>query len=172
MLAAVTDEPRWDAAGSLAIGILLVVIAIFLAIEMASLLVGEAATPEDIAKIRGAIESHPCVVRIIHLRTEHIGPDDIMVATKVEFDHGMTIEQLADEIDAVEARVRDGSPDHPPHLHRARRLPRLTPGFGDIWRPFRSPIVARTCVQAGMSSGRRVLRSAVVASGASASRVA
>ena len=109
-MAAVTDEPRWDAAGSLAIGILLVVIAIFLANEMASLLLGEAATHEDIAKIRGAIESHPCVVRIIHLRTEHIGPEDIMLATKLEFDHGMTIEQLAEEIDAVEARVRAAVP--------------------------------------------------------------
>jgi cation diffusion facilitator family transporter len=110
VLAAVTDEPRWDAAGSLGIGILLVVIAIFLANEMASLLLGEPATKEDLAKIRAAIESHPCVVRIIHLRTEHIGPEDIVLATKLEFDHGMTIEQLADEINAVEARVRKAVP--------------------------------------------------------------
>jgi cation diffusion facilitator family transporter len=105
-----TDEPRWDAAGSLAIGILLVVIAIFLANEMASLLLGESATPEDIDKIRRAIEDSPCVKQIIHMRTEHIGPDDIVLATKLEFDHGMTIEQLADAIDAVEARVRASVP--------------------------------------------------------------
>jgi cation diffusion facilitator family transporter len=105
-----TDEPRWDAAGSLAIGVLLVVIAMFLANEMASLLLGESATPEDIAKIRRAIERSPCVKQIIHMRTEHIGPDDIVLATKLEFDHGMTIEQLADAIDAVEAQVRASVP--------------------------------------------------------------
>jgi cation diffusion facilitator family transporter len=105
-----TDEPRWDAAGSLAIGVLLVVIAMFLANEMASLLLGESATPEDIDKIRHAIESSPCVKQVIHMRTEHIGPDDIVLATKLEFDHGMTIEELADEIDAVEARVRAAVP--------------------------------------------------------------
>ena len=75
-------------------------------VEMASLLLGEPATREDLDKIRHAINSHTCVVRIIHLRTEHIGPDDIVVATKVEFDHGMTIEELADEIDRVEASIR------------------------------------------------------------------
>ncbi len=105
-----TDEPRWDAAGSLAIGILLVVIALFLANEMASLLLGEAASPQDIAKIRAAIESHDCVMRIIHLRTEHIGPDEIVLATKLEFNHGMTIEALADEIDRVEASIRAAVP--------------------------------------------------------------
>ena len=105
-----TDEPRWDAAGSLAIGILLVVIALFLANEMASLLLGEAASPKDIAEIRAAIESHDCVMRIIHLRTEHIGPDEIVLATKLEFNHGMTIEALADEIDRVEASIRAAVP--------------------------------------------------------------
>jgi cation diffusion facilitator family transporter len=109
-MARITGEARWDAAGSLAIGILLVVIAIFLAREMASLLLGESATHEDVAKIRHAIESSPHVERIIHLRTEHIGPDDIVLATKLEFDHGMTIEQLADAINAVEARVRNAVP--------------------------------------------------------------
>jgi cation diffusion facilitator family transporter len=110
VMARITGEPRWDAAGSLAIGILLVVIAAFLANEMASLLLGESATQEDVAKIRQAIESSPCVERIIHLRTEHIGPDDIVLAAKLEFDHGMTIEQLADEINAVEKRVRSVVP--------------------------------------------------------------
>jgi cation diffusion facilitator family transporter len=111
VLAEVTGNARWDALGSLGIGLLLVVIAVFLANEMASLLLGEPATKEDIAKIRNAIDGHPCVVRIIHLRTEHLGPDDIFLAVKVEFDHGMTIERLADEINAVEARVRAAVPE-------------------------------------------------------------
>src|SRR5262245_22505297 len=57
-VAGVTDEPRWDAAGSLAIGALLVCVALLLAVEMSSLLLGEAATPEDVAAIREAMESH------------------------------------------------------------------------------------------------------------------
>ena len=109
-MAEITGEPRWDAAGSLGIGILLVIIAIFLAYEMSSLLLGEAATPADVARIRGAIDDHPSVMRIIHLRTEHIGPEEIVVATKLEFDHALTFEQLADEIDGVEARVRAAVP--------------------------------------------------------------
>jgi cation diffusion facilitator family transporter len=126
-MAHVTDEPRWDAAGSLAIGVLLVVIALFLANEMASLLLGETASPRDVARIRDAIEAHDCVLRIIHLRTEHIGPDEIVLATKLEFNHGMTIEQLADEIDRVEASVRAAVP--------ATRLIFIEP---DVYRP--SPI--------------------------------
>jgi cation diffusion facilitator family transporter len=109
-MAEITGEPRWDAAGSLGIGILLVVIAIFLAYEMSSLLLGEAATPADVTRMREAIEAHPSMMRIIHLRTEHIGPEEIVVATKLEFDHALTFEQLADEINAVEARVRGAVP--------------------------------------------------------------
>ena len=86
ILADVSNEPRWDAAGSLAIGVLLVVIAIVLAVEMASLLVGEAAAPDVVTRIRGVLEGHPCVNRLIALRTQHVGPDDIIINAKVEFD--------------------------------------------------------------------------------------
>jgi cation diffusion facilitator family transporter len=110
VMAHVTGDPQWDAAGSIAIGALLVVIALFLASEMASLLLGEAATPEDVARIRGAIEGHDAVVKIIHLRTEHIGPEEIVLAAKLEFDHSLTFEELARAIDEVEARVRAAVP--------------------------------------------------------------
>src|SRR5262245_33237814 len=78
-LAAVLDEARWDAVGSLAIGLLLVMIAILLAVEMASLLVGEAAAPEVIASMIVVFDAHPEVTRVIAMRTQHVGPDDIMV---------------------------------------------------------------------------------------------
>lgn len=109
-MAEITGEPRWDAAGSLGIGVLLVVIAIFLAFEMASLLLGEAASPEDVAAIRAAVAKHPRVTRIIHLRTEHAGPEEIVVAAKLEFDRGLSIEQLAQEVDHVEASIRAAVP--------------------------------------------------------------
>jgi divalent metal cation (Fe/Co/Zn/Cd) transporter len=109
-LSAVTDDAMWDGVGSLCIGTLLVIIAIILVIEMSSLLLGEAARPEVVANIRAALLDAPDVQRCIHLRTEHLGPDDIIVATKVEFDHTLTFEQLAECINAAEARVRAAAP--------------------------------------------------------------
>jgi cation diffusion facilitator family transporter len=85
-LAEVTGNPRWDAVGSIGIGILLVVIAIVLAAEMKSLLIGESATAQTESAIRAAIGDGPEVRRIIHLRTLHLGPDELLVAAKVELD--------------------------------------------------------------------------------------
>lgn len=109
-LASVLDEARWDAAGSLAIGVLLVVIAIVLAIEMASLLVGEAAAPEVVEKIRVILGGHPEVVRVIALRTQHVGPDDIMVNAKLEFDPTLTVARLSEVVNELEVELRAAEP--------------------------------------------------------------
>ena len=108
-LAEITGNDRWDAVGSLAIGTLLGVIAIVLAIEMKSLLIGEAASPALEARIRTAIHDGPEVTRVIHLRTMHLGPDDVLVATKLEFT-AASVNELAHAIDTVEARVRTSVP--------------------------------------------------------------
>lgn len=108
-LAEITGEPRWDALGSIGIGLLLGVIAVILAIEMKSLLIGEAVSPEMDASIRTAILGGPEVTRIIHLRTSHLGPDDVLLAAKLEFTSDTTA-ALADAIDTVEARVRASTP--------------------------------------------------------------
>jgi cation diffusion facilitator family transporter len=105
-LAIWTGDARFDAAGSIAIGILLGVIAVVLAIEMKSLLIGEAASPGDVLKIRAAMESAPHVARVIHLRTLHLGPDDLLVASKVAFDPSLDFASLAKAIDEAERRVR------------------------------------------------------------------
>jgi cation diffusion facilitator family transporter len=110
VLAEVTGNSRWDGVGSLAIGVLLIVVAVVLVIEMGSLLVGEAARPEVVANIRRAIEAFPAVRRCIHLRTEHLGPDEIVVATKVEFDPRLTLAELAVTIDALEVDIRAAEP--------------------------------------------------------------
>jgi cation diffusion facilitator family transporter len=110
VMAKVTDEPRWDALGSLGIGILLVVIALVLATEMKSLLIGEAATPDVEQAIRGAIEGSPCVQRLIHLRTLHLGPDELLVAAKLEFDQTLSFAELARAVDDTEARLREAVP--------------------------------------------------------------
>jgi cation diffusion facilitator family transporter len=109
-LGAVTDNARWDAVGSLGIGILLVVIAAVLVVEMKSLLIGESASPGDVAAIHGAIAGSPGVCQVIHLRTEHLGPDELLVGAKVEFDHGLTLPEVAARIDEAEVRLRAAVP--------------------------------------------------------------
>ena len=109
-LAEVTGNARFDAAGSIAIGVLLGVIAMILVVEMKSLLIGEAASPPVTAKIARAIESAPHVRGLIHMRTQHLGPDELLVAAKVEFDADLTIAELATVIDDVEAAMRAAVP--------------------------------------------------------------
>jgi cation diffusion facilitator family transporter len=108
-LAELTGNARWDAMGSIGIGLLLAVIAVVLAIEMKSLLIGEAVAPEVDAAIRGAILDGPEVSRIIHLRTSHLGPDDVVLAAKLEFTCDTTA-ALTEAINRVEARVRASAP--------------------------------------------------------------
>jgi cation diffusion facilitator family transporter len=110
LLAHYTDEPRWDAVGSIGIGILLVVIAITLAVEMKGLLVGESASADDVARIIEALTSTGNVRSVIHMKTQHIGPDELIVAAKVEFEPTLTVSELADSIDAAERALRAAVP--------------------------------------------------------------
>ena len=110
VLAAITDNPRFDAAGSVAIGVLLVVIAIVLAIEMKSLLIGESATTGESAKIVGAIEGSTHVERLIHMRTEHLGPEEILVGAKIEFSSDLNVDELVGALNATEDRIREAVP--------------------------------------------------------------
>jgi cation diffusion facilitator family transporter len=107
--AELTGNPRWDALGSVGIGILLGVIAIVLAVEMKSLLIGESAAEPTEAAIRDAISDAPEVRRIIHLRTLHLGPDELLVAAKLDLDSS-TVPDVARAIDAAESRVRAAVP--------------------------------------------------------------
>ncbi len=110
LMAKWTDDGRWDAVGSIAIGVLLIVIAIILIIEMKGLLIGESASDADHAAIVGALEGSPQVDGLIHLKTQHLGPEEILVAAKLEFDSALTFGQLADAINVVEAHVRQAVP--------------------------------------------------------------
>jgi cation diffusion facilitator family transporter len=109
-LATVTGEARFDAIGSLVIGLLLGVIAIVLAIEMRSLLMGEAASRQDRDAIRAALGATPSVERVIHMRTQHMAPEELLVALKIQFTSGLSLESLADGINDAEARIRDAVP--------------------------------------------------------------
>ena len=110
LLSHFTHNPRWDSIASVLIGLLLTAIALVLATEMKSSLMGETATDEAEDRIRNAARSHPLVRTVIDLKTQHIGPDALIVGLKVEFDHSLTMPQLADAIDAVESVVRAAEP--------------------------------------------------------------
>jgi len=115
-MSTVTGDPVWDGVGTLAIGVLLVTVAVILTVEMQSLLIGEAATDDDIRMIREAVSSRPSVVRIIDLRTQHIGPEELLVAGKLEFDRGLSNVELTEAIDRVEGAIRDRVP-HARHIY-------------------------------------------------------
>jgi divalent metal cation (Fe/Co/Zn/Cd) transporter len=109
-LSQVTGEPAFDALGSIAIGLLLGVIAVVLAVEMKSLLIGEAAAPGEEQAIVDTIESDPQVERLIHLRTQHLGPEELLVAAKVELDVP-TVARLGVRTAVPSARVIYIEPD-------------------------------------------------------------
>ncbi len=104
-----TGDGRWDAVGSGAIGLLLVVIAVILARETQSLLLGEAATPEHVTAIRSAMVGAG-VDSVIHLRTMHLGPEELLVAAKVAMPAALSTLDVAQAIDAAEERVRAAVP--------------------------------------------------------------
>jgi len=108
--AEITDNPRFDAVGSIAIGTLLVVIAVILVIEMKGLLIGEGASPAALTSIKQAMESTDRVRRVIHLKTQHIGPDELLVGAKLSFDSTLDLPALAEAINEVEHRVREAVP--------------------------------------------------------------
>lgn len=108
-LAVWTGNPRWDAVGSVAIGVLLGVIAIVLAHEMKSLLIGESASPEQVKAIQDSIADGGRA-RLIHLRTLHLGPDEILVAAKVGLDPRLAFAEVATTINGLEAAIRGRVP--------------------------------------------------------------
>ncbi|MEV1288689.1 cation diffusion facilitator family transporter [Micromonospora sp. NPDC049679] len=109
-LTLITGNGKWDAAGTACIGVLLVVIAIILAVETKSLLLGEAGTPEHVRAIEKAITDGPEVERIIHMRTLHLGPEELLVAAKIAVRRSDTGEDIARNINETEVRIRQAVP--------------------------------------------------------------
>lgn len=110
-LTALTGDPVWDGVGTLAIGILLGVIAIVLVVEMKSLLIGEGALPAVAGRIVSELEAGADVRRCIHLKTQYLGPEELLVAAKVAFTPGLRLDRVARAIDDAEARIRAAVPD-------------------------------------------------------------
>lgn len=107
-LTLLTGNGIWDALGTAMIGLLLVAIAVVLAMETKSLLLGESATRDDVAKIRGAIEAGGTT--IIHLKTMHLGPEELLVAAKISIGRSDSGQDIAKAIDDAEVRIREAVP--------------------------------------------------------------
>ncbi|KAA0023975.1 cation diffusion facilitator family transporter [Antrihabitans cavernicola] len=119
-----TDNGVWDGIGTLCIGVLLAIIAIILIIEMQSLLIGEGVTVDDERKIVAGLTDGDRIDRVIHLKTQYLGPEEILVAAKIAVSPGLDIAAVAAAIDDAEARVRAAVP--------AARVIYLEP---DLYRP-------------------------------------
>lgn len=110
-LALLTGNAYWDVAGTAAIGILLVVIAVILAIEMSSLLVGEGASEDEVASIATAIAAGADIGRVIHMRTLYTSPEELLIAAKISVVNGQDADAVAAAINGAEERIRAAVPE-------------------------------------------------------------
>lgn len=113
-LTSLTQDVLWDGLASISVGIVLAMVAAYLARKTKSLLIGEAVTPEDRQKIIEITEATPGIRKLIHLRTMHFSSDDVIVAMKVAFDDHATTKDITRAVDECEARLRAALP----HLKR------------------------------------------------------
>lgn len=105
-VSAVTGNPRWDAVATISIGVLLVCIAAVLVFEMKSLLIGESAREPVRRELAAAIEATDGVIQVIHMRTQHIGPDELLVAAKIQLDPSLDTAGVATTINRAEDAAR------------------------------------------------------------------
>ncbi|HEX5190403.1 MAG TPA: cation diffusion facilitator family transporter [Streptosporangiaceae bacterium] len=136
-LSTVTGDGWWDGAGSIAIGALLGCVAVVLAVEMKSLLIGESASPEVQRAIVAAIEDAPLIEQVIHLRTLHVGPESVLVAAKVAVRRGELAESIVSGIDEAERMVRAAVPVAgliylEPDLYEATRQDAADPAVSSV----------------------------------------
>ncbi|GIF07150.1 cation diffusion facilitator family transporter [Actinoplanes siamensis] len=106
----ITGNGIWDGIGTAAIGVLLVAIAAILAVETKSLLIGEGANPETVEKIKQAVLTGAGIERIIHMKTLHLGPEELLVALKIAVPRSETAAEVARHIDETEVRIREAVP--------------------------------------------------------------
>jgi cation diffusion facilitator family transporter len=130
VVAVSTGDGVWDGAGTIAIGVLLVLVACVLAVETKSLLLGEGALGDDVQKITAAAEAGDSIERVIHMQTMYLGPDELLVAMKVAVHSTDSASDIAEAINEVEARVRQAVPSVTamyvePDIYQVGHFPRL-----------------------------------------------
>ena len=109
-LTMITGNALFDAVGTIAIGVLLILVAIVLGIETKSLLVGEGASAGDASRIRDAINADPDVEALIHMKTLYLGPDELLVGAKVAFGKTKKLGDVAASINSLESSIRAAVP--------------------------------------------------------------
>ncbi len=109
-LTLITHNGIFDVIGTAMIGLLLVAVAVTLAIETKSLLLGEAASVEAVDRISAALASSPGVQRIIHMKTLHLGPEEVLVAAKIAVEPQASAADVAATIDRAEVSIREAEP--------------------------------------------------------------
>lgn len=114
VLAEVTGDSLWDGLASICVGVVLAITAGYLAVKTKHLLIGEAVTPGERQRISELTATAPGVRKLIHLRTLHLGPQDVIVAMKVAFDDNATTKEIAEYVDGIEDLLRSTLP----HLTR------------------------------------------------------
>ncbi|SDT08732.1 cation diffusion facilitator family transporter [Microlunatus soli] len=110
VLTKVTGNGLFDVIGTALIGLLLIAVAIVMAVETKSLLLGEAASPQAIAKVRAALDATDGVDRVIHMKTLHLGPEEILVAAKIAVSPRDSAADVAELINNAEAAIREAEP--------------------------------------------------------------
>lgn len=105
-----TGDPVWDAWASITIGVLLAVVAFFLAFETKGLLIGEAAALRDRATIRARALTHRNVEQVGRLLTMHLGPEEILVNLDVDLVNNLTSEEIHQTVDEIEQAIRSSVP--------------------------------------------------------------
>jgi cation diffusion facilitator family transporter len=148
LLSQLTGHEEWDGVGSVGVGLLLACAAFIVGYETKSLLIGESATEETSARIVAALESGPEQFRVIHLRTSHISPDDLLVTAKIGVPGELTAADLTAGIDAVEKRVRAAVPIAQtiylePDIFRPGQADPLDPSVAIVERTSRRPRLSR-----------------------------
>ncbi|MCM4080032.1 cation diffusion facilitator family transporter [Paractinoplanes hotanensis] len=129
VLTLITGNGVWDGVGTAAIGLLLVGIAAILAVETKSLLLGEGADPEATRRIEAAVLAGEGIERIIHMKTLHLGPEELLVAVKIAVPGSERADEVARHIDETEIRIREAVP--------IARVIYIEP---DIYRPAESTV--------------------------------
>lgn len=110
-ISALTHDPRFDAVGSVVIGLLLCTVGLVLARYTRSLLLGEGVTPEVRERTLALVEGTPGVLKVTQFLSMHVGPEAVILALKVRFEPNMALERIESVIDDIEARVRESVPE-------------------------------------------------------------
>jgi len=128
LLHQLTGSSVWDGAASIAIGALLVVVAVKLALDSRELLIGKAAEPRELERIRAEIEQTPGIDALLDLRTMHLGPDHMIIAARVAFSDDVSADQAEDLADDIDRRLAERLPQIPHVFIDPTHVPAATPG--------------------------------------------